>query len=472
MKASAYAIPIELPANGVLLLFNTRSGALLEFPMARKAVLETLLAEPPAGPVGPETLSDPLVRQLWKSGFLIPDELDELAHMEDRYKRDRESRNNLSLTIAPTINCNFRCTYCYQEHPNKKMGQDVQDALVERVRKATANGRGLSVTWFGGEPLLALDVVEALSGRFFAITEEHRVGYSAWMITNGSLLTRPVAERLRAIRVRKVQVTLDGPPEIHDRRRFKVGEKPTFHAIVRNLRDVCDLMEISLRINCDRANGDRVPELLDILEAEGLKGRVNPYLAHVEAYTEVCADVATTCMTGAEYSLFQARTYLAMFRKGWGVGIKPTPRTSVCIADKADGTVVDPEGRIYRCWNDMTRPREVVDHLKLIPTIGMAKNKAKWDDWTPFKLSECRECKMLPVCLGGCAFEAMKTPNPSHGDCTFWKHNIEEMVALNYAQIEERQFREALEEALAIHQWGTADDRDRVTAWERRTHDT
>jgi uncharacterized protein len=456
MKASVYTIPIELAANGVLLLYNTRSGALLEFPLARRAVLERLLAEPPSGPAGPETLADPAVRQLWKSGFLIPDERDELAQLEAQYRHERESRANLSLTIAPTINCNFRCTYCYQEHPNKKMGQEVQDALVERVRKAAAGGRSISVTWFGGEPLLALDVVEALSQRFIELTRSASVGYAAWMITNGSLLTRPVAERLTAVGVRRVQVTLDGPPEVHDARRFKVGQKPTFATIVGNLRAVCDLLEVSLRINCDRTNGDRVMELLDVLEVEGLKGRVNPYLAHVEPYTEVCADVAMTCMTSPEYSLFEARTYLEMYRRGWGVSVRPQPRTSVCIADKVDGSVVDPEGRIYKCWNDMTRPKEVVDHLKLIPTLGMAKNRAKWDEWTPFKLPECRECKMLPVCLGGCLFEAMKTPNPTHGDCTHWKWNLKELIALNYLQIEQIEFRKALESALRTHQWPTA----------------
>jgi uncharacterized protein len=456
MKASAYTIPIELAASGVLLLYNTRSGALLEFRLAQKAAIDAILNAPPSGP--PDTLSEPLAGQLAQHGFLIHDGLDELGHLEAQYKRARESRRWLSLTIAPTINCNFRCTYCYQEHPNQKMGPDVQDRLVARVEDAAAGGRSVSVTWFGGEPLLALDVVEALSGRFIEIVERRRVGYDAWIITNGSLLTREVAQRLRARRVRRAQVTLDGPPEIHDARRFKVGQKPTFHTIVANLKAVSDIIEISLRINCDRTNQDRVLDLLDILEAEGLKGRVSPYLAHVEAYTEVCADVATTCMLSPEYSLFEARTYLAMYRRGWGVSIQPQPRTSVCIADKVDGAVVDPEGRIYRCWNDMTQPREAVDHLQLIPTLGMARNRARWDEWTPFKLPECRECRMLPVCLGGCAFAAMKTPNPTHGDCTHWKYNIKEVLALNYLQTEERAFLATLEEALKTSQWREPED--------------
>lgn len=451
MKPSAYTIPMELPKNGVLLLYNTRSGALVEFPLARREALEAVFARPPSGRVDPEGEPDPLLRQLWKSGFLIPDDLDELAYMEAQYKRSRENRGQLSLTIAPTVNCNFRCTYCYQEHPNKKMSQEVQDALVDRVRQAATEKRNISITWFGGEPLLALDIVESLSRRFFALTEEYKVGYSAWMVTNSFLLTRPTAQKLKDLRIHKVQITLDGPPEVHDARRVRVGGKPTFQTIVQNLKAVCDLLEVSLRLNCDRTNQHRMLDLLDILEAAGLKRRVNPYLAHVDAYTEVCADILDTCMNSQEYSLFEAATYLAIYQKGWGMPIRPQPRQSVCIADKANGSVIDPEGRIYRCWNDMTRPKEVVEHLRLTPTEEMARNKAKWTNWTPFVLAECRQCKMLPLCLGGCPFNAMKQGSPTHGHCTTWKDNLKELMLLNYLQIEQQEFRQALEEALKAH---------------------
>ncbi len=448
MKSSTYTIPIELPNNGILLLYNTRSGALLEFPMSLKEKVNEILSNPPSGKVDTENGTDPLIKQLWKSGFLIPDELDELAYMEARYKRSRKNEGQFSLTIAPTVNCNFRCVYCYQEHPNKKMSQEVQDALVERVRQAAEEKRNISVAWFGGEPLLALDVIESLSRRFLAITEESHVNYSAYMITNGYLLTRPFAERLKVLRIHKVQITLDGPAEVHDTRRFCVGGKPTFETIVRNLRDVCDLLSVLIRINCDRTNRHRILELLDFLEAVGLKRRVNPYFAHVDAYTEVCADVADTCMTSLEFSLFEMETYLAIYQKGWGMPIRPQPRTSVCVADKANGSVVDPEGRIYRCWNDMTRPREVVEHLRLTPTEEMAKNRAKWTNWTPFVLAECRQCTMLPLCLGGCPFNAMKQTGPMHGHCTVWKDNLKELMLLNYLQIEQQEFHKALEETL------------------------
>jgi hypothetical protein len=60
---------------------------------------------------------------------------------------------------------------------------------------------------------------------------------------------------------------------------------------------------------------------------------------------------------------------------------------------------------------------------------------------------------MLPVCMGGCAFEAMKVPAPTRGDCTHWKHSLPEVLALQYLEIERARFDEALAAALESHQW-------------------
>ena len=77
----------------------------------------------------------------------------------------------------------------------------------------------------------------------------------------------------------------------------------------------------------------------------------------------------------------------------------------------------------------------------------MAAELARWQAWSPFVLSECRECDVLPQCNSGCAHVAMKQPGAiSHGDCSELKWNLPATVATYYLG---HRRREAAEELLA-----------------------
>ncbi len=98
------------------------------------------------------------------------------------------------------------------------MTAEVQDdviALAERMLDA-AQKKTLHVTWFGGEPLLAADVIEALSGRMMALCEAKGAEYSAGIITNGYLLTLENEDLLARCKVKSAQITLDGVGEAID----------------------------------------------------------------------------------------------------------------------------------------------------------------------------------------------------------------------------------------------------------------
>lgn len=64
--------------------------------------------------------------------FIIDDTLDEVGKMVDIGKNVNEGLSQYRLIINPTMNCNFRCWYCYETHlPNTKMTNE----MIERVRK-------------------------------------------------------------------------------------------------------------------------------------------------------------------------------------------------------------------------------------------------------------------------------------------------------------------------------------------------
>lgn len=372
--------------------------------------------------------ADGIARLLVEKGFLIDPRIDEAETLLDAMDKARSHRGGLSLTILPTLACNFRCVYCYESHTARSMTPEVEAAVLRLVEERLSPGEKLSVTWFGGEPLLRLDIIERLSEGFLKICHDRKSGYAASMISNGFLLTREVAERLDKIRVSRVQVTLDGPPEIHDARRPAAGGGGTFDTILANLKEASPIIRINLRINVDGSNRDSVSRLFEILVREGLASSVFPYLGHTKPYTEVCQDVAEICLSDADFSLLELETGLEMIKRGMGGFTLPQSRNIYCMADRLNSWVVSPDGGLAKCWNDASDPKREIGHLLRPTTLRMEENARLWTGRDPRQL-ECRACPLLPICAGGCPYFFTRF---NKLDCHGWKHHLDESIAFYY----------------------------------------
>jgi uncharacterized protein len=77
------------------------------------------------------------------------------------YTADRFQHFHLNLTIAPTTACNFSCPYCFEKGVDvKTMTEETMKKTVSFIidRAAITNNR-VKIEWYGGEPLLATDVM-------------------------------------------------------------------------------------------------------------------------------------------------------------------------------------------------------------------------------------------------------------------------------------------------------------------------
>lgn len=97
-----------------------------------------------------------LFSAMQKLGIIVDGDINEtnkiiLSHREQVY-----NNNTYRMTIMPTLDCNFNCWYCYEEHPKGKMSILIQKAIIKLVTNILdENNLGLfSLDWFGGEPLL------------------------------------------------------------------------------------------------------------------------------------------------------------------------------------------------------------------------------------------------------------------------------------------------------------------------------
>lgn len=145
------------------------------------------------------------------------------------------------VTICAAETCNMRCTYCFANAGsyNTEHGRAISEESLAKIRevlwKINANGVK-SIHFFGGEPLLAKREIFRFCG---ALLDEYKQkGLEAphfSLTTNASLITDNIARLLKKYHV-SVCVSIDGPEEIHDRRRIFRDGTGTFQKTMTGIR--------------------------------------------------------------------------------------------------------------------------------------------------------------------------------------------------------------------------------------------
>ena len=172
------------PHEGQHVVYNTFSKAIALLDDGELAALR-------AGGEGEGALAE----QFRDQGFWVEDSFDELAFLKYYHYKAKFSAEQLSLTIAPTLGCNFACPYCYENARTGVMSEGTQDALLSYVEGKLRTGtRSLDITWYGGEPLLCTEVVERMSAALRELAARYGAVLGMSLVTNGYLLTREPAD--------------------------------------------------------------------------------------------------------------------------------------------------------------------------------------------------------------------------------------------------------------------------------------
>lgn len=132
----------------------------------------------------------------------------------------------------------------------------------------------MEICWFGGEPLLAMDVIENISKEVINICKKLKKLYNASITTNGFLLTPKNIEILLKNRVTNFTVTLDGLSECHDTLRVLKSGNPTHSVILKNLLYIKNnILKSNLRIfvrtNITKTIGESLEKYYNFGEKEG-----------------------------------------------------------------------------------------------------------------------------------------------------------------------------------------------------------
>lgn len=431
-RLSRYDIPVRL-ADGAALLFNARTRSLILLSEEEARAYRDLAGQ---GDFGPADVADRLLLQAQiGGGHVVGAGVDELALVRQSYEATRAAKGSLTLTIAPTMACNFACGYCFQglNKPTKKMTPDVQDAIIDFV-KAKKDLKALSIVWYGGEPLMGRDSIFRLSDRLIAYCDKNKIAYSAGIVSNAWFLTAETAAQLHTRRVRWVQVTIDGDRDTHDKMRPLTSGGRTFDRILDNIEQALDetAMSIQARVNVGVSNVERADAMLDDFAARrlGQRGNFGVYFAPIEASTPESGSAFTEKLSRAEFN----RKVLALEGKARqlgfaGIQTPPSGFSGMCVAASNSGYVVAGNGDVHKCWETAHDPSKRTGSIFEPEKLHESVNATLWSQWTPFDNATCRDCKILPMCGGFCAHRFIYAdPEEAALPCPSWKWNTAEYV--------------------------------------------
>lgn len=286
----------------------------------------------------------------------------------------------LDLIILPTEKCNFRCTYCYEDFAIGRMRRETIEAVKELIRRRAGELDTLYLSWFGGEPLLAKEVVLEVSGYAAALARAlPSLTYVGGMTTNGYLLDPATFAALAEVGVLHYQISLDGPREVHNRTRVKAGGGGTFDDIWRNLvaiRESDYPAQVMLRVHFGPDTLSEMGALLDQIRREFL---------HDPRFTVFLKDIVRLggpndhnikMMSPEEKRLalegLKARLYA-------GAPAPPEEEHDVCYASRPNSLVIRADGRVGKCTVALDDARNVIGTLR--PDGTLALNQRRIHPW-------------------------------------------------------------------------------------------
>lgn len=283
------------------------------------------------------------------------------------------------LIILPTEKCNFRCTYCYEDFAIGRMKDPIVNGIKRLIERRIPSLNSLSISWFGGEPLLARTVVEDIGTFAHDLCEENGVNFRAGFTTNGYLLSPELFKRLISIAHRDFQITLDGDEEWHDKTRILANRRPTFAKIWANLlscKKAQGNFQITLRLHIHHENIDSVKRLYDRLNSSILDDRRFKVYFHKVSNLKPGYEIEEKVLGREEY--LNALTYiLGSDRMKGPVGeiSEEHLQSYICYAAKPNSLMVRANGGIGKCTVALNDDRNNIGFLKEDGTLEISNEK-------------------------------------------------------------------------------------------------
>lgn len=353
---------------------------------------------------------------------------------------EKQEQEKWTVVILPSLECNYRCTYCFEQntgYPAQTMSKKQADAIFEIIKGKTASGA--RITLYGGEPLAKKnrEIIE------YIVEKGKELGCHFFAVTNGHDLDHYI-DLLGEDGIRGVQISMDGPRDIHNRRRISLDNVSSYDKILANIEKVLQdtTAAVYLRINLDKRNAPYAMDFLEDLEKRGLLDNpaVNVAANQVTGIgdlTLINDEMRVLEKTaGAKYprlkEMFSGRSQAGndSFFPALYVGEPVVRRVSFCGAS-GNMKLFCPDGKIYACWAGLGRSDQVIGTFDEAGHIDWnTETLEAWKRTTLPYNRECLRCKFAFLCAGGCRKPVLpKETAAANDECDYYKHTFESYLA-------------------------------------------
>lgn len=403
--------------EGKQLLYHTMTRQLWEL----ERPLEQSIA-------GTAISQNPDLTALMEGYFLVPEGKDECAFYEGTSRMLRifhKSKGIQGYTILPTFACNARCVYCYEEGMKQvTMTPEIVEQTVQYILKTKAEGK-IEIGWFGGEPLMGESIIDRICERL----QEEGVEYSSSMITNASLLTDAVADKMAGPwKIKTVQVSMDGAEQDYIARKQYLRYHETYQGVMDAInRLAARNISVSIRCNVDEENLAGVPEFLsDLSKNITDKQKVHVYIAPLNAVRMGENDLAIWEKAMELEEQIKEAGFRSTSYSGRGLKL----RIHHCMADKGS-VVIAPDGSLYSCEHC---PKDALfgDIFHGVTDEATKESFCRTDQTR----EKCRKCPFLPDCT-------------SFANCPVYDTHCREKRQMQFEKSMERMLKNKKEETSA-----------------------
>jgi len=418
MYYSRYNILLPMPANAEFpyALMNPLAGAFdLVGPddYLKISQLQPGRELPDPEPLGPE-----LLRYLTDRGYLYASPAEEDERLQERVPEFERALHATApqVLLVPTYACNLACPYCYQngiKHKNDLITKEVADAFFAHLARQFP-GRKPFITLFGGEPLnwspRQKEIID------YIVKRAAGGGYAIAAVTNGYGLAEYLDILQQAV-VREIQVTLDGPRAVHNRRRPTVGGQGTYDKIMNAVAATIERgIPVNLRAVVDKSNFASLVDLAEDLDRRGwldlppqrFKTQIGRNYELFECYAKPQHLLDQAEHWAMFVQLAAKHPLLPKFHQPEFKGINHLvqsgelylPSYDTCPACKTEW-VFDLYGDIYSCT--ATTGQDAYKLGTFYPEYRLHEQEVReWQERSVLTIPQCRDCAVSLICGGGC----------------------------------------------------------------------